>query len=169
MQPFQSDFIHAIPQFFHSYIDLPKCMFFKGDPKTKFLLLFLFAVRPPVRPKKFFLTLPLRPTSAIRPGANTAGPILYDVYTLGQNTVWPQVGRRTGAMSGEVFNGRSEGSRTAEGIVGRRTDGSFYLSLEAPFFALFHFPVSRFTEKTRLTTLSPLKIKRCDIKCMMQA
>ena len=115
MQPFQSDFIHAIPQFFHSYIDLPKCMFFKGDPKTKFLLLFLFAVRPPVRPKKFFLTLPLRPTSAIRPGANTAGPILYDVYTLGQNTVWPQVGRRTGAMSGEVFNGRSEGSRTADG------------------------------------------------------
>ena len=42
---------------------------------------------------------------------------------------WPQVGRRTGAMSGEVFYGRSvgrsvcrsEGSLTVEGIVGRQT------------------------------------------------
>ena len=40
-----------------------------------------------------------------------------------------QVGRRTGAMSGEVFYGptvrRLEGSRTAKGIVGRRTADSW--------------------------------------------
>ena len=39
-------------------------------------------------------------------------------------------------MSGEVFYGRSvrrsEGSRTAKGIVGRRTDESFYFFLEPP-------------------------------------
>ena len=34
--------------------------------------------------KKLLLTLPL---SDVRPGANTVGSILYDVYTLGQNTV----------------------------------------------------------------------------------
>ena len=46
------------------------------------------------------------------------------------------VGHWTGAMSGEVFYGRlicrSEGIRTVEGIVGRRTDGSFDFSLEPP-------------------------------------
>ena len=46
---------------------------------------------------------------------------------------WPQVGRRTGAMSGEVFYGRSvrwlEGSRTAKGIVGRRTADGWKLLL----------------------------------------
>ena len=49
---------------------------------------------------------------------------------------WPQVRRRTGAMSREVFYGQSvhqsEGSQTAKGIRGRRMDGSFYFFLEPP-------------------------------------
>ena len=58
-----------------------------GDPKMKFLRLFLSAVcRMPIRPnhKKLFLTLSM---SDVRPGANTVGSILYDIYTLGQNTL----------------------------------------------------------------------------------
>ena len=48
--------------------------------------------------------------------------------TVGDNENWPQVGRQIGAMSGEVFYGRSVGSRTAEGRVGRRTaDGRKFL------------------------------------------
>ena len=54
------------------------------------------------------------------------------------------IARRTGAMSREVFNGRtvrqSEGSWTAKGLVERRmadggwrmADGSFYFFLEPP-------------------------------------
>ena len=94
------------------------------------------------------------PLSDVLPAANTVGSILYDVYTLGQNTLGqiykhvfilsiyyalkckhrigltplyrPQVGRRTRAMSGEVFlwsdgpsvGGESDGEghcRTADG------------------------------------------------------
>ena len=62
-------------------------MYFKGGPKTKFLRLFLSAVRPSVRPKKLLLTLPL---SALHPppcpGANPInwGQSYTVVYTLGQ-------------------------------------------------------------------------------------
>ena len=58
----------------------------QGDPKMKFLLLFLSAVRPSVRPKKILLTLPLRPTSAVRPGANPIqwGQSYTHFYTLGE-------------------------------------------------------------------------------------
>ena len=51
----------------------------------------------------------------------------YIMYVEANLCIGPRsdVGRRTGAMSGEVFYGRSvrrsEGSRTAKGIVGRRT------------------------------------------------
>ena len=67
--------------------------------------------------------MPLCLTPAVRPGAN---PIQwgqsYTHFCIGPR--W-DVGRRTGAMSGEVFYGlsvcRSEGHQTAEGIVGQRT------------------------------------------------
>ena len=109
----------------------------RGDPKTKFLLLFLSAVHhPPFHPTKKNSPdfAPLHPTSAVRPGAN---PIQWgQSYTMYIVQDWPHciglapgqtsdVERRTGAMSGEVFYGQSvflsEGSRTAEGIVRRRT------------------------------------------------
>ena len=60
----------------------------------------------------------------------------WHIFWLLTPLYWPQVGRQTGAMSGEVFYGRSvrrlEGSRTVKGIVGRWTDGSFYFFLEPP-------------------------------------
>ena len=48
---------------------------FTGDPKIKFLLLFLSSVRPSVRPKKILPTLPLHPTSSVRPPPSNLGPI----------------------------------------------------------------------------------------------
>ena len=60
-----------------------------GDPKTKFLLLFLSTVRPSVRPKKNSPDF-APPSDLRRPTwgqSYTVGPILYDVYTLGQNTL----------------------------------------------------------------------------------
>ena len=47
---------------------------FMGDPKTKFLLLFLSAVRPSVRPKK---TSP--DFAPVRPPTSDLGPILTNV------------------------------------------------------------------------------------------
>ena len=76
---------------------------FSGDSKNE-VFTSLFVRRPPFRPtiKRLILTLSL---SDVRPGASI-GPRL-------------DVGRQTGAMSREVFYGRSvrrsEGSWTAEG------------------------------------------------------
>ena len=97
----------------------------------KFLRLLLSAIhRPPICPtiKNFYWHCPC-PTSDVPPGANTVGKS----YTMciGPRSV---VGCRIGAMSREVVYGwsvrRSEGSRTAKGIVGRRTvDGRKFLLL----------------------------------------
>ena len=126
--------------------------------KWSFYVSFCLPSAHPSDHKKRLLTL-LRPTS----DANTVGPMLYDVYTLGQNALgqilWPNiridprsdVRRQTGAMSREVFYGRtvcrSEGSRTAKGIVGRRTAvGRKFLLLfrTAPYFVLFRQVFNRY-------------------------
>ena len=92
----------------------------------------LFVRRPPIRPpsahpsdhKKLFLTLSL---------SDVQRPTWCQSYTI---CIGPRldIGCRTGAMSREVFYGRSvrrsEGSRTAKGIVRRRTaDGRKFLLL----------------------------------------
>ena len=56
--------------------------FLRGDPKMKFLRLFLSAVRPSVRPQKTSLDI-----APVRHPTSDLGSILYDVYTLGQNTL----------------------------------------------------------------------------------
>ena len=122
-----------------------------GDPNNEvFTSLF---VRRPLSAhssdhKNFSWHCPCR-SSDIQPGANTLGSILYSGANPKQclhfrakhfkasiGTTRSDVGRRTRAMSGEVFYGqtvrRSEGSRAAKGIVGRRTVGSFYFFLEPP-------------------------------------
>ena len=105
-----------------------------GDPKMKFLRLFLSAVRsPPIRRtiKNYLDIAPVpRPTWGQYSGVNLI-PFLHF-----RAKHWTQVERQTGAMSREVFYGRSvgqsEGSRTAKSNVGRRTDGSFYFFLKPP-------------------------------------
>ena len=66
------------------------------------------AVRPSVRPLKTSTDIvpDIVPVlSDVRPGANTVGSILYNVYPLGQNTLGQ-------ILSGEVFMvGRSVGRR----------------------------------------------------------
>ena len=106
-----------------------------GDPKTKFLRLFLSAFRPFVRPKK---TSPdfapvRRPTWGHCYKVKFVGPILYRcLHFRAKQTVyhWSQVGRRTGAKSGEVEGGkrRSEGGHWADNEGQWRTaDGEKFL------------------------------------------
>ena len=75
----------------------------------------------------------IRSTILIPPG-NYLEVFRQACFTYKTAMYWPQVGRRTRAMSGELFHGWtvrwSEGSRTAKGFVGRRTDGSFYFFIE---------------------------------------
>ena len=67
---------------------------------------------------------------------------------------WPLVGRRTRAMSGEVFYGRTvrqlEGSRTAKGIVGRRTAD------ERKFLLLFRTALNKSLPYTKYPADPPL-------------
>ena len=105
----------------------------------------LFALLPPSAlpsdQKKFSRLYP-----SVRPPPSDLGPILYSganpKFALKCIGLTPgprsDVRRRTGAMSGEVFYGRSVsrrgvGRRRALSDGGRRMDGSFDFSFEPPF------------------------------------
>ena len=91
----------------------------RGNPKMKFLLLFLSAVCCP----------PFRPTSTVRPGVNSIQwGQSYTMFLLAPGRT-SDVGQ--GQCQEKFFMvGRSVGRRG----VGRRTDGSFYFFLEPPVF-----------------------------------
>ena len=125
------------------------CHICRGDPKTKFLLLFLSAVRPSVQPKKYpdFAPPPdLRCPTWTQ--SYTVGPILYTFlynskvhvsYFIQHYSEKYFHSKNCHRMSGEVFmvgwsvGWRGVGRRRALSDGGRRTDGSFDFSIEPPY------------------------------------
>ena len=139
-----------------------------GDPKTKFLLLFLSAVRPSVRPKTILLTLPLSDLQRL-----TWGQSYTDFYILGQ--IYKHVIifalkcknlYRTVAKSGEVFYGRSvcrsEGGQMTEWNGGRRTaDGGRRTADGRKFLPLFRTALLNTAKNVQI--YNPQKLSTTDI------
>ena len=97
----------------------------EGDPKTKFLLFFLSAVHPSVRPKKTSPDFaPVRPTTSI----NSSKPFSMKEKSMSEFYFICNAGQLLGRTS-EVRQGQGQGKFFLVGqrLLGRTADGRKFL------------------------------------------